>query len=193
MMLFKNFLAILIPYRRYFVHLHVLLLLLSINYACSTATTARTSMIGIKSAKKVAVILFKGPEKLRSETTTHFTSALRNLQRFELFTADQIQEFMQSKQLDPDIVNSADTRRVLRETLGIDGVFTGEFITYKGSNPRRTADHMQLTIRLISTENGGVSYSSIAKSDMSGLLTGNQSEVIEAVVDMLIRDIEKKF
>ncbi len=182
-----------ISYYRLLVQLPTFLLLMGIISGCSTATTTRTSMIGIKSAKKVAVVLFKGPENLRGETTTQFTSALRQLRRFDLYTADQIQEFMQSKQLDPDIINSADTRRVLRETLGIDGIFTGEFITYKGNNPRRPADHMQLTIRLISTENGVVSYSSIAKSDMSGLLTGNQSEVIEAVVDMLIRDIEKKF
>ncbi len=170
----------------------LLLTLITIS-GCSTATSARTSMIGIKSAKKVAVMRFKGPENLREQITVQFTRALKSLNKFEIYNADQIQEFMESKQLDTDIVNSEETRRVLRETLEIDGVFTAEFITYKGNNPRRTADHIQITLRMVSTENGRVSYSSIAKSDMTGLLTGDQLEVIEAVVDMLIKDVQDKF
>ena len=161
--------------------------------ACSTASSERTSMIGIKSAKNVAVVWFNGPENLRLEITDRFTAALKDLGRFAVYNPAQINEFMHTQNLQTDVLNNAETRRRLRETLEIDGIFTGEFITYKGSNPRRTADHIQLTVRMISTESGLISYSGQAKSDMSGLLTGDQSEVIEAVVDMLIRDIKAKF
>jgi hypothetical protein len=150
-------------------------------------------MIGVKSAKKVAVMMFNGPEQLQAQITTQFTDRLRDLGKFEIYNAAQMKEFMQSKQLDPNVTGNEETRRILRETLGIDGVFTGEYITYKGNNPRRTADHISLTLRMISTETGLVSYSSISKSDMAGLLTGDQSEVIEAVVDMLIKDIKARF
>ena len=104
-----------------------------------------------------------------------------------------VQEFMDLNQLDPDVIASAHTREVLRESLGIDGVFTGDFITYQNKNPKRTADNMELTVRLISTDTGLVSYSAVARSDDAGRLTGNQSEVIQAVVDMILNDISKKF
>ncbi len=171
----------------------LLMFMTIIGIGCSTATSARTSMIGIKSAKKVAVMRFSGPENLRDQITMAFTRSLKDLGKFEIYDAAQIGEFLRSKQLDPNSAGSEETRRVLRQTLEIDGIFTGEFITYKSSNPRRTAENMQVTLRMISTETGVVSYSSIAKSDGTGLLTGNQAEVIEAVVDMLIKDIKAKF
>jgi hypothetical protein len=170
----------------------IALILLGIS-ACSTATSERTSMIGIKSAKRIAVEMFRGPEKLREETTTRFTRELGDLDKFEIYDAARIQEFMDLNQLDPDVIASAHTREVLRESLGIDGVFTGDFITYQNKNPKRTADNMELTVRLISTDTGLVSYSAVARSDDAGRLTGNQSEVIQAVVDMILNDISKKF
>jgi len=179
--------------RNLFIRFTGLILILLLIAGCSTATSARSSMIGVKSAKRIAVVMFRGPEKLREQTTTIFTSELSNLDKFEIYDAARIQEFMDLNQLDPDVIGSARTRGVLRESLGIDGVFTGDFITYPNKNPKRTADNMELTVRMISTETGQVSYSAIAKSDDTGRLTGNQSEVIQAVVDMIINDISKNF
>lgn len=168
-------------------------MILVILSGCATATSARSSMIGIKSAKRIAVVMFRGPEKLREPTTTEFTRELSDLDKFEIYDAARIQEFMDLNQLDPDIISSAKTREMLRESLELDGAFTGDIITYPNKNPKRTTENMELTVRMISLETGQVSYSAIAKSDETGRLTGNQSEVIQAVVDMIINDISKKF
>lgn len=164
----------------------------------SIAVLACTSAIGvrnpdyIKKISTIAVLNFAGPENFREMAASAFARSVKDLKVVGVYMPHQVREFLDEKGMKDVSPTDARAREILASLLKVDALVSGQVVSYMNTR-QRTSGNLELIIRLTDTETDAQIYSAAVRTDVSGALTGEDSELIEAAVDAIIADIKDQF
>ena len=169
-----------------------------ILFIFSFLITACTSAIGvrnpeyIKKISTIAVLNFTGPENFREMAASAFARSVKDLKVVGVYLPHQIREFLAEKGMKNVDPADAEARKLLASLLKVDAIVNGQIVSYMNTR-QRTSGNLELIIRLTDVETDAQIYSAAVRTDVSGALTGEDSELIEAAVDAIIADIKNQF
>ena len=109
-----------------------------------------------------------------------------------VYLPHQVREFLDEKGLRNIAPTEAEARKLLVSLLKVDALVNGQVVSYQNTR-QRTSGNIELIIRLTDAETDMQIYSAAVRTDVSGILTGEDSELIEAATESIIADIKDQF
>ena len=159
--------------------------------ACTSAVGVRNPDY-IKKISTIAVLNFTGPDNFREMASGAFARSVKDLKVVGVYLPHQIREFLDEKGMKNVSPTDPEARKILVSLLKIDAIVNGQVVSYMNTR-QRTSGNLELIIRLTDAETDTQIYSAAVRTDVSGALTGDDSELIEAAVEGIIADIKDQF
>ena len=144
-----------------------------------------------KNISTLGIITFSGPQDLGEAVSDKFTMELLQKTAFNVIERRQIQQVLEEQGLSLSGIINDKERIQIGKITGIDAYITGSIIHY--SSILTSGGDVELNIRMIDIETGGIIYSGSAKSDWILVATGSLSETTAAVISAVVKDMKKKF